>query len=101
MQSRSTWEYTVQLMDGVRLYRQRPLPGEHPLPDVRNGLVWELHRNITTADDKPYRQTLVASAEVFESTEDAKRDALEKLSMLRCPFDKPIDTAIKWILDNG
>ena len=29
----------------------------------------------------------------------AVRDALEKPSILRCPIERPVDVAIKWMLD--
>ena len=86
------WEYTVQLMDGAVLYRG-------PKTEVKTGIVWELQRSMKLPTGKSYTETVVSSAEVFQDGEVAKLDALEKLSILRCPIDRPVDVAIKWMLD--
>ena len=93
-QKDGTWNYTVQLRDGVRLYRG-------PKGGVKGGIVWDLMRETPTGDGKTFYHSIIASPDVFETDEEAKQDALEKLSMLRCPFDRPIDTAIKWMLDHA
>ena len=51
-------------------------------------------------DSAEFSQAVVISPEVFENEDDAKRDALEKLSILRCPLERPLDHAIRWMLDD-
>ena len=83
------WTYEVQLsVDDARIYS-----GENRKP--RFGITWRLQRSA-----EGFRQSIVSSPEVFENEDDAKRDALEKLSILSDPFDLPVDRAIKWLLDN-
>ena len=86
------WEYTVQLTHDVRMY----VGDENP----RHGSSWSLTRQTSTSDGKPFNQSIVVSAEVFDNDEEAKEDALRKLSILRCPLDQPLDKAIKWMLDD-
>lgn len=89
--SEPKWEYTVQLhANDTRMYRGI---GE------QIGWTWAVTRSTTGTDGKSFNQSIVASPEVFETDEEAKRDALVKLSILRCPLERPLDHAIRWILD--
>ena len=88
------YEYTVQLRMVDRRVHTDPVNGGHV---ERVGVSWSLTRSCG-ADDQRYHQSIVSSPEVFECIEDANRDALEKLSMLRCPLERPIDHAIRWML---
>ena len=89
------WEYSLQLRAGVRLYRD----GEGKSYE-KHGTVWELTRDCKQADGQSYCESVVVSSEVFEEDESAKQDALRKLSILRCPLEKPIDHVIRWMLDD-
>ncbi|MYE01564.1 MAG: hypothetical protein F4Y03_09825 [Alphaproteobacteria bacterium] len=93
-----SWEYRVQLKEDVRLYYR---PQEQGGYVERRGTVWEVVRTTKPGDGSHYYQTVVCSPGVFEDDDEAKRDALEKLSMLRCPLGRPLDRAIKWMLDDG
>ena len=86
------WEYIVQVRNGQRLYR-------HPDGDqTKEGVVWELVRTCGREEDSPYVYlSIVVSPGVFDTDEDAKRDALEKLSMLSCPLEQPVAQALRWI----
>ena len=102
MTDKVEWEFTVQLRNGVRDYKvplDRPeLAGEYGYQE-RRGIVWSLSRSSLYEDGRVFHQGLVVSGGVFDNEEDAKRDALEKLTILRCPIDRPLDQAIKWITD--
>ena len=89
------WEYAICIKRGARLYHY-----DDKRSDVRRGLVWELVRHEPDPQGGEHLQTeaIMASPRVFEHEEHASRDALEKLSILRCPYDRPIDAAIKWLL---
>ena len=89
----SEWAYTIQLKDSVRLYWDRE-KGEYQ----KSGIAWYLSRTKPQKGKKDFTQSIVASPEVFDCDEDAKKDALEKLSVLRCPIEQPIDRTIKWIV---
>ena len=93
MPDATKWEYTVQLHDDVRLYRMK---GEHV---EKRGIAWSLTRSCERSNCHTFHQTIVVSAEIFDDEEEAKHDALERLSMLRCPIELPVDSAIKWMLD--
>ena len=86
------WEYTVQFrMSDLRHYRN---------PDKTvHGISWSLMRGFVLNNGSTLFESVVVSPEVFENEEDAKRDALEKLSILRCPIEKPIDHTIRWMLN--
>lgn len=83
------WEYKVELGRDVR---KRKLPDGGT--DDHEGIAWAVIRSMPS-----FSQTIIASTEVFETDEEAKRDALIKLSQLRCPIDQPLDKAIKWLLE--
>ena len=85
------WEFCVQVRtNDARIYADNK---------VRHGISWAVQRQTPMSNGEIYHESIVASPEVFESTEEAKDDALRKLSMLRCPLDRPLDKAIKWVLD--
>ncbi|MYE83240.1 MAG: hypothetical protein F4X36_15670 [Gammaproteobacteria bacterium] len=83
----------MQIRHDLRLYRNQP-------GDVhKRGLSWSLMRSCIVNGER-FSETIISSPEVFDDPEDAKRDALRKLSILRCPLDLPLDRAVKWILDD-
>ena len=91
----SKWTYELQVCHDKRIYRGGPA-GEKTM----EGVTWSLDRWCKTdSPDLPeYRQSIVVSPEVFDSQDDALKDALEKLSMLRCPLERPLDEAICGLL---
>lgn len=95
MADATEWKYTVQLHDDVRLYRMK---GEYV---EKRGIAWSLTRSCERSTGPTFHQSIVVSAEVFDDEEEAKHDALERLSMLRCPLELPVDRAIKWMLNDG
>ena len=90
------WEYQINL-DCVRITK---IGSDEK---YREGWLWALSRSVPVMDPNgkktSYTESIVSGCEVFDSQEEAKKDALEKLSVLRCPIDKPIDRALKWMLD--
>ena len=68
------WEYTVQLSLSAM--------GQY---------LWKLTRTSRRPDSADFHEAVVISPEVFENEDDAKRDALKKLSILRCPLERPLD----------
>lgn len=89
------WEYSVQIKRSVRLY-WNPETKDN---EERYGFEWSLTRSTPTEEGQTFFQSIVVSPEVFESVEEAKQNALDRLSMLRCPIDRPLDMSIKFILD--
>lgn len=93
------WEYAVQICHGIRNYK---VPPERPELDggwsyhERRGMVWSLYR-VTHEEGDPFFQSLMVSPEVFDTQEEAERDALEKLSMLACPIERPVIQALRWL----
>ena len=90
------WKYKIQLMNDARRVH-RP---DTPELVTRTGVAWSLVRETRQSDNRDYLQTIITSPGVFGSDEEAKQDALRNLAILRCPIDRPIDAAIKWILDD-
>lgn len=86
------WEYSIQISSGARLYLGEDEP--------RYGLVWDLTRSNTSLGESPFRQAIVSSPEVFDDAEDAKQDAIVKLSKLSCPLERPIAHAVHWMLED-
>ena len=82
------WDYNIGLEDGVRIYNKCT-------PKEQKGIVWNLQRTTKLHDGTPYSEHIITSVGVFEDTADAVHDALQKLSILRCPIERPIDVAIK------
>ena len=80
------WRFEISIKVDCRKY----LGEDH----AREGLAWTLDRIVGD-----YRQSIAASPNVFEHQEDAIQDAINKLSVLRCPIDAPLDCALKWMLD--
>ena len=88
----ANWEYTVQLqMNDLRQYR-------NPSKAVA-GVSWSIVRKFDRFDGSTHVESIVTSPEVFDNEEDAKQDALQKLSILRCPIEKPIDHTIRRLLN--
>ena len=83
------WSYRLEIINDARFY---------PGGEKRHGAAWVLVRE-STVDDMTDIQPIVASPGVFESDREARRDALEKLSVLNCPTDRPLAQAIKDLLD--
>ena len=90
------WKYSLEVREGVRLYRNV----EGKPNGEREGRVWELIRTCKQEDGQTNSESVVVSAEVFNGDEAAKRDALRKLSIRRCPLEKPIDHVIRLMLDD-
>ena len=86
----NNWKYIVHLIADVRLKRKNK--------ETVEGVSWELVRTCKSKKDRDYIESIVSSPSVFYSEEEAKKDALEKLSILRCPYDRPVDAGIKFIL---
>ena len=84
------YEYILQLREDVR----RDMDGE-----LREGWAWEIVRTAQPGDRRRY-YSIVSSPGVFDDEDEARQDALRKLSILRWPLDRPLDRAIKWHLDN-
>lgn len=88
------WNYDIQTSLNVRQWHSKTEGKD----TQKKGFAWELFRWCKREDGSPpYRQALAASPEVFTELEDAKRDALEKLSMLGCPIEKPVAQGLRWI----
>ena len=86
------WEYSIQIHGhDARIYADG---------QARYGTTWSLARNCDSAAG-PYTESIMTSPEVFDDAEAAKRDAVEKLSILRCPIETPIDRALHWMLSEG
>ena len=51
-------------------------------------------------EGRQYSQHIVASPEVFDSDEEAKEDAIRKLSALVAGTDTPVQGAIQCLLDD-
>ena len=62
-----------------------------------HGLAWHLCK---AADGDASGESIVASPAVFDIQQEAEADALAKLSKLRCPIDRPLDKAIRWMLND-
>ncbi|MYB40395.1 hypothetical protein F4X86_03985 [Candidatus Saccharibacteria bacterium] len=84
------YEYVLQLREDVRRY----VDGTQ-----HEGWAWELVQTARPGDRRHY-YSIVSSPGVFNDEDEAKQDALRKLSILRCPIDRPLDHAIKWHLEN-
>lgn len=89
------WEYTIQLSHNVRVYRK---DGQAELPP-REGVTWELTKSCPRENGGTYFESIVVSPGVFRDDEEAKADALRMLSILRCPLERPLDKAIRWMLE--
>ena len=85
------WHYIVELQ-AARLKK-----GEEEEKDT--AIVWSLIRHCRTEEGKGLHESIISSAGTFVTEEEARRDALIRLSMLRCPIEKPVDHAIKWLLN--
>ena len=85
------WEYTLQLRSDQRGY-------SHPDgPRVVHGAAWALTRTCERENGSRLHQSIVASPGVFDTDEEAKHDALEKLSTLSCPLEQPVAQALRWM----
>lgn len=84
------WTYDLELVNDVRIY---------PGGEKEYGQAWQLVRVHRAEDGASHIQPIVASPFVFQSDREAKRDALEKLSILACPLDQPLAKVIKELLD--
>ncbi|MCY3762647.1 MAG: hypothetical protein OXH50_15465 [Gemmatimonadetes bacterium] len=89
------WDYAIQLLAGARLYRR---PGGED--ETVYGWTWALVRTSSNADGSSFTHSVIVSPEVFENDEEAKHDALEKLTILRCPIERPLDVAAKMMVDS-
>ena len=85
------WHYIVELQ-AARLKKDADEAGDA-------AIVWSLVRHCRTEDGKGLHESIISSADTFVTEEEARRDALIRLSMLRCPIEKPVDHAIKWLLN--
>ena len=85
------WHYVVELQ-AARLRKGADEEGD-------TAIVWSLVRHCRTEDGKALHENIISSADTFLTEEEARRDALIRLSMLRCPIEKPVDHAIKWLLN--
>lgn len=88
------WEYTVQFRK-----ENRSTPETQGRP--KRGFVWDLVRSCKSADGSTFSDTLITSPSQFLDEEAAKHDAVIRLTALRCPFERPVDQALHWILDGG
>lgn len=85
------WTYRLEVVNDVQIY---------PGGEKRLGAAWVLERARPADAGATHVEPIVASPEVFNSDREAKRDALEKLSVLACPLDRPLARVIKSLLDN-
>ena len=85
------WHYIVELQ-ACRLKKDADEEGD-------TAIVWSLVRHCRTEEGKRLQESIISSADTFVTEEEAMRDALIRLSMLRCPIEKPVDHAIKWLLN--
>lgn len=85
------WHYVVELQ-AARLRKGADEEGDA-------AIVWSLVRHCRTGDGKGLHESIISSADTFLTEEEARRDALIRLSMLRCPIEKPVNHAIKWLLN--
>ena len=83
------WKYEVQTVP----YERRRLDSSQD-EQFQVGFSWMLCRCASngTVD---VCQPIVASPDIFSELEDAKRDALEKLSMLNCTLENPLAEALR------
>lgn len=84
------WTYRLEIVNDSRI-----CPGG----EKRFGAAWVVVREDRANASTAHVQPIVASPEVFESDREAKRDALEKLSILACQLDQPLARVIKTLLD--
>ena len=80
------WQYTIEIRDDTRMSKDGAL---------RQGVVWQLVRTEVAEEGEMRSEALIASAGVFDLRTDAARDAVEKLSTLSCPIEKPIAQALR------
>lgn len=83
------WTYEVQLTN----YDARMYKGDDT---ARYGMTWSLQRSCPGDDGTTYRENIVDSPEVFEDEREALEDALKKLSS---PLERPLDYAIRDLLE--
>ena len=84
------WTYDIEIVNDARVY---------PGGEKRHGAAWVIVRRDSIGNSVTHVQPIVASPEVFDSDREAKRDALEKLSILACPLDQPLARIIKALLE--
>ncbi|MDE0149344.1 MAG: hypothetical protein OYG32_14245 [Rhodospirillaceae bacterium] len=84
------WTYRIEIVNDVRIY-----PGD----EKRFGAAWVLVRTTSVGSAMTSTESIVVSPDVFLSDEEAKRDALEKLSILVCPIEVLLPKVIKSLLD--
>ena len=84
------WTYRLEIVNDARV---------HPTGEKRFGAAWVLVREDRVDASTAHVESIVASPDVFESDREAKRDALEKLSILACQVDQPLARVIKALLD--
>lgn len=84
------WTYRIEIVNDARIY-----PGY----EKRFGAAWVLVRTKPVDDAMTHTESIVVSPDVFLSDEEAKRDALEKLSILVCPIEALLPKVIKSLLD--
>ena len=95
------WEYDVEFGPAVRTYKRPDLPeGEVDM----HGIAWTLHRSTKIENPRPdgpkrFREALITSPEVFDSTDKANQDMLVKLCLLRCQVELPLDKMIREIVE--
>ena len=85
------WHYRIAL--------QAARPRKGPDEEGDTAIVWSLVRHCCTKEGKGLHESIISSADTFVTEEEARRDALIRLSMLRCPIEKPVDHAIKWLIN--
>ena len=98
MSADQTPEYTVGLRASSRLVQ-----GQH---EPKIGTAWEVIRFIGKQDGRwQDSEVLFVSPDVFDSEDDAKRDAVQTLESLLCCETSPMriafQTTIDWMVDES
>lgn len=86
------WNYWIRIEPGLREF-------DESLTASLKGYVWTLMRARKGVDHEDEGEEIASSSLVHDTEEMARRDALEKLSLLRCPIEQPLDRGIRWMLE--
>ena len=98
MSAEQTPEYKVGLRTSCRLVQ-----GQH---EPKIGTAWEVTRFLGKREGRwQDSEVLFVSPDVFDSEDDAKRDAVQTLGSLQCCETSPLRiafrTAIDWMVDES
>lgn len=93
------YTYELDIRDDVRRYHRRLDDPYYREPEDKYGLAWTLVRLTQGDDGKEYRQSIFASAEIFDTYEEAADNAQAKLAIVQVSKGDPVGTVLRSLLD--